>query len=71
LVKFEPGSIALWGYDAGITNLVTSKYVMTGRVEEAAGDLADQEGRVVFMSGVIEWYPFGAPQYAPGTLRIN
>ena len=44
---------------------------MNGNVEEANGDFEQWIGRNVFMSGVIEWYPFGAPQYAPGTFRIN
>ena len=68
---FEPGAIALWGYDVGITNMINSKYHMTGNVEEANGIFSQWLGRNVFMSGVIEWYPFGAPQYAPGTFRIN
>ena len=71
LGAFVPGDIALWGYDVGLTNLVNSKYHMTGNVEEAFGDFAQWIGHNVYMSGVIEWYPFGAPQYAPGTFRIN
>lgn len=71
LGDFEPGDIALWGYDVGITNMINSKYHMTGNVEEANGIFSPWIGRFVFMSGVIEWYPFGAPQYAPGTFRIN
>lgn len=71
LVYFEEGDIALWGYDVGITNMINSKYHMTGNVEEAYGIFEPWIGRNVFMSGIIEWYPFGAPQYAPGTFRIN
>lgn len=71
LGDFEPGDIALWGYDVGITNMINSKYHMTGNVEEAYGIFEPWIGRNVFMSGIIEWYPFGAPQYAPGTFRIN
>ena len=71
LGDFEPGAIALWGYDVGITNMINSKYHMTGNVEEAYGIFEPCIGRNVFMSGIIEWYPFGAPQYAPGTFRIN
>jgi len=71
LGDFEPGDIALWGYDVGITNMINSKYHMNGNVEEANGIFSQWLGRNVFMSGVIEWYPFGAPQYAPGTFRIN
>ena len=71
LIDFDPGAIALWGYDVGITNMINSKYHMNGNVEEANGIFEPWIGRNVFMSGVIEWYPFGAPQYAPGTFRIN
>ncbi len=71
LGDFEPGDIALWGYDVGITNMINSKYHMNGNVEEAYGIFEPWIGRNVFMSGIIEWYPFGAPQYAPGTFRIN
>jgi hypothetical protein len=51
--------------------MVNSKYHMTGSVEEAHGALSMWDGRKVFMSGIIEWYPFGAPQYAPGILRFH
>jgi hypothetical protein len=44
---------------------------MNGNVEGAFGDFAGWEGRSVHMKGIIEWYPFGAPHYAPGTFRIN
>ncbi len=71
LGDFDPGAIALWGYDVGITNMINSKYHMTGNVEEADGIFEPWIGRNVYMSGIIEWYPFGAPQYAPGTFRIN
>ncbi len=71
LTEFVEGPVVLWGYDAGITNLVNSKYHMTGSVEGAADPFEEWVGRSVFMSGDIEWYDFGAPQYAPGTLRIN
>lgn len=71
LTKFVPGSTVLWGYDSGITNLKNSKYHMNGSVEEAAEPFAESVGRNVHMSGIIEWYDFGAPQFAPGTFRIN
>ena len=71
LDDFEPGDIVLWGYDEGITNLANSKYHMTANVEEANGIFSQWLGRNVFMSGVIEWYPFAAPYKAPGTFRIN
>jgi hypothetical protein len=68
---FEPGAIALWGYDNGLTNLKNNKYHMNGNVEDANGIFSQWIGRQVHMSGVIVWYPFAAPQYAPGTFRIN
>jgi len=71
LKKLKLGPVLLWGYDEGNTNLVNNNYHMNGNVEEAFGIFAFWEGRNVFMSGEIIWYPFGAPQYAPGTFRIN
>ncbi len=67
----EYGEILLWGYDVGQTNLRNSKYHMNGNVEQAFGAFSVYEGRNVHMNGIIEWYDFGAPQYAPGTFRIN
>lgn len=71
LASFVPGSPVLWGYDTGITNLKNSKYHMSGSVVEAAEPFAEWVGRKVYMRGIIEWYEFGAPQFAPGTFRIN
>ena len=71
LTTFTPGAVVLAGPDSGITNMVNSKYHMTGEVAEASGAFATLVGRPVFMSGVIDWYPSGAPQYAPGELRIH
>lgn len=69
----EPDDVLLWGYDTGLTNLANSKYHMTGTVEEANGDFSALEGRRVYMSGEILWYPTDppAPHYAPGIIRIN
>jgi hypothetical protein len=67
----HPDELVLWGYDQGQTNIRTSKYHMTGSVEEAFNEFSAGEGRNVYMSGVIEWYETGGPHYAPGTLRIN
>jgi hypothetical protein len=66
----EHGDLLMWGYDYGVTNLVNSKYHMNGDVQfdELFGKYV---GRSVHMSGIIEWYDFGAPHYAPGTFRIN
>jgi hypothetical protein len=61
----------MYGYDAGLTNLANSKYHMGGYVIYANGDFAGWEGRRVHMSGLIEWYPNGAPYKAPGILRLN
>ena len=71
LATFVPGDVVLSGYDAGITNMKNSKYHMNGYVDVAEGDFADWMGRSVHMMGLIEWYPFEAPQFAPGVLRIN
>lgn len=71
LTTFVKGDVVLWGYDYGITNLKNSKYHMNGSVEGAGEPFEDWIGRSVHMSGLIEWYLFGAPQYAPGTFRVN
>ena len=44
---------------------------MTGTVEDAKDPFSMWVGGHVFMSGVIEFLPNGAPLYAPGTFRIN
>lgn len=67
----NPEELVLWGYDNGLTNLVNSKYHMNGNIEEAFGAYSMWEGYNVHMSGIIEWYPFGAPYQAPGTFKIN
>lgn len=71
LTVFSPGVVLLTGPDTGITNMVNSGYHMTGRVAEASGPFEMWGGRPVYMSGVIDWYPSGAPQYAPGVLSIH
>jgi hypothetical protein len=71
LATFEPRDIVLSGYDRGIVTPSNSKYHMNGDVRIAEGQFSEWLGRSVHMSGHIEWYPFGAPQYAPGTFRIN
>ncbi len=71
LETFMPGDVVLSGYDRGITTVANSKYHMNGDVRVAEGPFTDWLGRSVHMSGIIEWYDFGAPQYAPGTFRIN
>jgi len=67
----NPPELVMWGYDEGITNNANTKYHMNGNIEAAFGAFAKYEGRNVHMSGIIIWYDFGAPQYAPGTFRIN
>jgi len=69
--ELSHGDVLLWGYDEGLVTLTNSTYRMNGRVEEASPPFEDREGRNVHMSGIIEWYTFGAPHFAPGTLRIN
>lgn len=71
LPENNPETLVLRGYDRGITNILNSKYHMSGYVEEAFEEFAGWEGRNVFMSGIIIWYPNGAPNLAPGTFRIN
>ena len=65
------GPVLLEGTDEGVVTLANSTYRMNGRVEEASLPFEDREGRNVHMSGIIEWHTFGAPNFAPGTLRIN
>jgi hypothetical protein len=65
------GPVLLWGYDRGTVSLKNSKYRMNGSIEGAAASFEEWLGSSVHMSGVIEWYPFGAPQSAPGTFRAN
>ena len=71
LPSAEPDELVLWGYDEGQTNIRNNNYHMNGNVEAAFGDFAVWQGRNVHMSGEIIWYGPGAPQYAPGTFRIN
>jgi hypothetical protein len=71
LTVFEPGTILLNGTDEGVVSLANSKYRMNGEVTEAFGDFEMWQGRNVHMSGIIVWYPFGAPFTAPGICRFN
>lgn len=71
LTVFEPGAIVLNGTDEGIVSLANSKYHMNGEITEAFGDFVMWQGRNVHMSGIIVWYPFGAPYTAPGICRFN
>jgi hypothetical protein len=71
LAEFVPGSVLLSGGDEGVVTLANSTYRMNGSVEVANAPFTDLLGRNVHMSGVIEWYPFGAPQYAPGVWRTS
>jgi len=65
------GDVLMWGDDEGVVGLANSKYRMNGRVQAAYDYFAAWQGRNVHMSGMTEWYPFGAPHFAPGVLRIN
>lgn len=69
LTEFSPEAPLMVGHDAGISNLKTNRYWAVGRVDEAAGPFVGRHR--MFMRGVIEWYDFGAPHYAPGILRIR
>ncbi|MEN8234825.1 MAG: hypothetical protein ABFR89_07865 [Actinomycetota bacterium] len=70
LTTFNPGIPVLEGSDRGVTNH-NDKYRMRGTVDGATEPFEEWIGRRVHMAGVIEWYEFGAPQYAPGSFRIN
>ena len=61
----------LSGHDSGTTSLMASRYRMKGEVDYAAGPFAGLEGRQVHMGGTVEWYPFGAPHFAPGDFRLK
>jgi hypothetical protein len=67
----ERDNLLLNGTDEGVVSLANSEYRMNGVVTVAYGDFVIWEGRNVHMSGIIEWYPFGAPHFAPGIFRIN
>lgn len=71
LATFVPGDTVLSGYDRGITTDRNSKYRMNGDVTVATGGFEQLLQRKVHMSGDIVWYDFGAPQFGPGTFRIN
>jgi len=68
---FERGDIVMMGRDAGVVSFNNNKYRMNGSVEEAFGDFLGWVGRNVHMSGTISFDDFGAPQFAPGTFRVN
>lgn len=68
---FERGDIVMKGPDAGVVSFNNNKYRMNGSVGEAFGDFSGWAGRNVHMSGTISFYDFGAPQFAPGTFRVN
>ncbi|MFX1507052.1 MAG: hypothetical protein ACFFDC_13235 [Promethearchaeota archaeon] len=68
---FEHGDVVLLGTDEGTVSLKNSKYRMNGVVTETNDECSKWLGRSVHMKGIIEWYDFGAPHYAPGTFRIN
>ena len=69
--EWEPGEVVLSGYDRGVFSVANSKYRMNGYVEVAADDFEERIGSRVHMSGVLEYADNGAPQYAPGVIRIN
>lgn len=71
LVSWNHGDILLWGTFEGIVTTSNSKFLIDGTVEEAFDSFSIWTGRHVHMSGTLEFYPFGAPQYAFGTFQIN
>lgn len=68
---FVPGTIVMAGSDQGVFSMNNSMYRMNGSVTEADGIFSTLIGRHVHMEGSLEFYPFGAPQFAPGTFRLN
>jgi hypothetical protein len=71
LASWNAGPKVLLGTDEGVVTFKNDKYRMNGEVTEAYGIFSGWIGRSVYMNGIIQWYPFGAPQYAPGEFRIN
>ena len=68
---FVEGPVLLVGTDEGVVTIANSTYRMNGRVTEANAPFENRQGRNVHMSGIIVWHSFGAPNFGPGTLRIN
>lgn len=71
LTTFAPGDVLLSGQDQGTVTLSNATYRLNGSVEEANGDFSTWLDRKVHMNGDIEFYPSGAPHFAPGTFRLN
>lgn len=75
---FEIVETLMWGYDKGLTDLLSSRYHMNGYVEVATGPFSKWAGRSVHIMGLIEWQNLGTPEEpiiapfgAPGTFRLN
>lgn len=71
LTRFDPEAPLMVGHDSGVSNLRTNRYWAVGKVDNAASPFAGRVGHRMFMRGVIEWYDFGAPHYAPGTFWVR
>jgi len=71
LTEFEPGEVLLSGYDSGVVVLANGSYRMNGFVEEAYDPYASWLGRQVHMSGTVLFSAQGAPNFAPGMIRLN
>lgn len=70
LTEFDPEDPVLWGTDKGVSS-PNDKYRMNGSIDGAEDPFTEWVGRNVHMSGIIEWYPFGAPHYAPGVFHAH
>ena len=70
LTEFDPDPPVLWGTDKGISS-PNDKYRMNGTIDGAEEPFEEWLGRSVHMSGTIEWYPFGAPHFAPGVFHAH
>jgi hypothetical protein len=71
LTEFDPGDVLLSGYDRGVVTVANGTYRMNGFVEEANGPYTSWLGRQVHMSGTVIFSAQGAPNFAPGTFRLN
>ena len=71
LTDWSHGSIVMSGDDTGVVSIANSHYVMNGEVRVANGIFNIYQGHTVHISGTVQWYDFGAPQFAHGPFRIN
>lgn len=69
---WSAGPILMSGNDQGVVSLANSAFRMNGLVQYATGPFQNYQDLSVHMSGIVQWYPSGAPHYAlNGNFRIN